>query len=543
MGNKQTKNGLMAISRASIEAQPPHGIYKDYMTTNNNNNTSVKSTNNNNNTTTTNGQNNNQITTAANDEVSQASSNAPTADYMESPTMFSNLPTAVFGVDLATAVQRSCKLLIKTYVREKRTGTTIDHQQDPNHSTSTTTNNHDSSSTNNTLTPPVVEMGSPSSVTTTTSTTSTSNTTFHHHPEASHDELEYIETVNQHLETLYIPDVIKQSLRFLNSYDSLIEKGIYRIPGDTKRVKEYRDCFDRGESIDFLAENTEIDRKKQLDKENGKTMVDACHHGIKHDALDVAGLIKLYLRELPGEALLFTPQTAQEFTVSFLKNIVNEEDKVASVKRSIGRLPRANKETLQALAEHFRLVTKYEKKNKMSIDNLIKCVCGTSPFVSSIYIMVQYYDEIFKPESNKPHEEDPNSTKNLEWLLIAQERQMNMGGNNNLSNEALAGKAMNARESRRKSYYQRQQQREASETTPTTDNSDFLVNSPVTTGGISGEMDSITQVLLRMKKEKSDQQSHNHDSTTTTDDSNQTSSQHDVNSNSTELSSSIVECQ
>lgn len=96
------------------------------------------------------------------------------------------------------------------------------------------------------------------------------------------------------------------------------------------------------------------------------------HLQIKHDALDVAGLVKLYLRELPGETLLFTPQTAAEFTVSFLKNIVNEEDKVASVKRSIGRLPRANKDTLQALAEHFRLVTKYEKKNKMSIDNLIK---------------------------------------------------------------------------------------------------------------------------------------------------------------------------
>lgn len=157
-------------------------------------------------------------------------------------------------------------------------------QQDQNShdSTSTTTNNHDNNHSS-TLTPPVVEMNSPSSISTsTTSTTSTTITTtsFRHPEEPSQEELEFIETVNQHLETLYIPDVIKQSLRFLNSYDSLIEKGIYRIPGDTKRVKDYRDCFNRGESVDFLGDNTEIERKKQLDKENGKIMVDACHHGV-----------------------------------------------------------------------------------------------------------------------------------------------------------------------------------------------------------------------------------------------------------------------
>jgi len=86
----------------------------------------------------------------------------------------------------------------------------------------------------------------------------------------------------------------------------------------------------------------------------------------------VAGLVKLFLRDLPGDTLLFTPQTTNEFTVSYLKNIPNEEEKVQSVRRSMVKLPKPNFETLQALTEHFRLVVKYEKKNKMSVDNLIK---------------------------------------------------------------------------------------------------------------------------------------------------------------------------
>jgi len=87
--------------------------------------------------------------------------------------------------------------------------------------------------------------------------------------------------VNQHLETLWIPEVIKQALRFLNSYDSLQEQGIYRIPGDTQKIRQYRDVFNRGESIDFLQENEDIDSRRREARENGTDEhTDITHHGV-----------------------------------------------------------------------------------------------------------------------------------------------------------------------------------------------------------------------------------------------------------------------
>ena len=136
--------------------------------------------------------------------------------------------------------------------------------------------------------------------------------------------------------------------------------------------------------------------------------------------------------------------------------------------------------------------------------------------------MVQFYDIVFREEEKKEPskpltEEEMNSTKNIEWLLRAQNDNKNVlslgnlshltGGNNNLSNEALAGKAMSARESRRKSYYQRQQRNDstASEDTPTTatDQSDFA--SPATNDNSNSDLDPITLALLKMKKDKDTQ--------------------------------------
>ncbi|KAL9642605.1 hypothetical protein ABK040_011170 [Willaertia magna] len=260
------------------------------------------------------------------------------------------------------------------------------------------------------------------------------------------------------IKNLKFPLVIYFSLKFLNQPKHLMETGIYRIPGDHKKVFEYRDIFNKGQIIDFWQELNY--------KENR----------IFHDAHDVCGLIKQYLRDLP-ETLLFTNETVNAFTVTYLKTLQNDNIKISHLQQSLQKLPNANRETIRALTEHFTNVVKYSDFNKMNIENLIKCICGTSPFVTAFYLMVQYYDKIFEPtglftENNNNNNTDNDNLNNddvgLDWLKKSDFNQEVMnghsrttsaitsgGGRTNLTNEMLDRRAGSVRESRRRSYFQR----------------------------------------------------------------------------------------
>jgi RalA-binding protein 1 len=80
----------------------------------------------------------------------------------------------------------------------------------------------------------------------------------------------------------------------------------------------------------------------------------------------IAGLLKLFLRELPVHVL------TRELQTSFLQiiDLAQRKDKVNELGSLIGQLPVANYSLLRFLSAHLINVVKNEKVNKMSLRNI-----------------------------------------------------------------------------------------------------------------------------------------------------------------------------
>jgi RalA-binding protein 1 len=94
-----------------------------------------------------------------------------------------------------------------------------------------------------------------------------------------------------------------------------------------------------------------------------------------HDVHAIAGLLKLYLRELPSTIL------TRERHVDFLHIVgtcshwfadADIEDKSARVRRLaelVRELPKINYEVLQVLSKHLKRIVQRSQENKMTIRN------------------------------------------------------------------------------------------------------------------------------------------------------------------------------
>eukprot|EP00794_Sanderia_malayensis_P014053 gene14053-15514_t len=121
----------------------------------------------------------------------------------------------------------------------------------------------------------------------------------------------------------------------------LEEVGIYRLSGIASEVKSLKQSFDENPQSAVLA------------------LAQADIHA-------VAGLIKLYFRELPEP--LFTNSRYPRF-VSGLQ-ISDPEEKELYMTELLQQLPKPNKLTALYLLEHLRRVSQNEKVNKMGVNNL-----------------------------------------------------------------------------------------------------------------------------------------------------------------------------
>jgi len=84
-----------------------------------------------------------------------------------------------------------------------------------------------------------------------------------------------------------------------------------------------------------------------------------------YDIHAVAGLLKLYLRELPSTVL------TRERHVDFL-HVVDIEDKGARIKRLrdlVHSLPKVNYELLRMISKHLKRIVRRAQENKMTIKN------------------------------------------------------------------------------------------------------------------------------------------------------------------------------
>lgn len=131
------------------------------------------------------------------------------------------------------------------------------------------------------------------------------------------------------------PCVVHRCIEFLEQEDVMKEEGLYRVSGSMLTINQLKAKFDSKGDVDLKAE--------------------------KHDAHAIAGLLKLYIRELPDSLLGGN-------TINTIPTTSFEQVQVAlDIIRNIST---GNFLLLKALIKHLMKLVQYSKYNKMTMKNV-----------------------------------------------------------------------------------------------------------------------------------------------------------------------------
>lgn len=135
-----------------------------------------------------------------------------------------------------------------------------------------------------------------------------------------------------------IPLIVQSCLSYLIP-EYLEEEGIFRINGNMESILQYKNIIDKGLPYDFREEKN-------------------CHN--------IAGLLKLYIRELPSPLI---PIETQD-TLIRCNNISNRKEKLKKLRRVIKTLPLNHFNLLKSIIDMLHLYSKNSDKTKMTTTNL-----------------------------------------------------------------------------------------------------------------------------------------------------------------------------
>lgn len=154
-----------------------------------------------------------------------------------------------------------------------------------------------------------------------------------------------------------VPNLVSKIASFLLER-GIDQVGIFRVSGNSKVVERLRTTFDR----------------------NGDAaLADAV------DVMAVAGLLKLFFRELPET--LIPERLTQRFVVAQDASVSDPDGYVREVRRLLATLPECNYSTLKYLVAFLVMVAREESANKMNANalatifgpNMFRCVSSGLP--------------------------------------------------------------------------------------------------------------------------------------------------------------------
>ncbi|XP_051731039.1 T cell activation RhoGTPase activating protein b isoform X4 [Ctenopharyngodon idella] len=170
---------------------------------------------------------------------------------------------------------------------------------------------------------------------------SSTNPSFPAHPESSVKNLLF----GRHLQDdTTLPKPITETLLWLFRKGPSTE-GVFRVPCNSKNLNALRDQLNSGAEVNMEALPVTL----------------------------LVGLLKIYLRELPGGLLVF------EHYESWISALEKErtEDAQSELKRMAEKLPKANSLLLQHLLCLFHHISQRSETNKMDAKNLAVCIAPT----------------------------------------------------------------------------------------------------------------------------------------------------------------------
>ncbi|PRP88153.1 rho GTPase-activating protein 24-like [Planoprotostelium fungivorum] len=145
-----------------------------------------------------------------------------------------------------------------------------------------------------------------------------------------------------------IPSVLKKTINWMDNY-ALDTEGIFRMSGSAGEIETYRHHFDKGKSVNFGTP------AHSRDPQDPNPPV---------DPHVVAGLLKLYLRELPE------PLITYELYDAFLTVTDREDEGTEELTELVQKLPLENQLVLKYLCGFLARVVQFSGVNKMTLSNL-----------------------------------------------------------------------------------------------------------------------------------------------------------------------------
>ncbi|KAF9919149.1 hypothetical protein BX616_000837 [Lobosporangium transversale] len=165
-----------------------------------------------------------------------------------------------------------------------------------------------------------------------------------------------------------LPAVVYRCIEYLNAHKAQFEEGIYRLNGSAAVIKSLKERFNQEGDVPLLQEEE------------------------YYDIHAVAGLLKLFLRELPSSVL------TRELHRDFLQvvELANKADRVEELTRLVASLPEANYTLLRALTAHLIEIVDNADINKMTARNVGIVFSPTLGIPAGVFaLLMSNFDQIF----------------------------------------------------------------------------------------------------------------------------------------------------
>lgn len=204
--------------------------------------------------------------------------------------------------------------------------------------------------------------------------------------EEAHNNGHYLK--NQQLTKDHIPVLVDKCINFIYTHGSMSE-GIYRKSGSENQVTKLLAAF-KEDAFSIQLTRTEYSEH------------------------DVATALKRFMRDLPEPMM-------GKYTVGFLaiSALTNVQDKIASYKELLGRLPVVERQTLRKLLGHLHFIQSQKSKNKMGTENLsmlwgptlmndktVEPVKYSADEANVMQDLIGYYRHLFQPTQDELKKEE-----------------------------------------------------------------------------------------------------------------------------------------
>ncbi|KAG0024322.1 hypothetical protein BGZ80_004284 [Entomortierella chlamydospora] len=187
-----------------------------------------------------------------------------------------------------------------------------------------------------------------------------------------------------------LPAVVYRCIEYLNAHNAKMEIGIYRQSGSLAVISELKDRFNREGDVLLLSNNEYFDIHA------------------------VAGLLKLFFRELPSPVL--TKELQDDF--KRMSELPNRAKRVDEVTRLIAALPEANYILLRALVAHLIEIIENADVNKMTEQSVYIVLAPTLGFGAEPACRKGLIEQ--RMETCDTHmDEDEESTSFLNWPRLS----------------------------------------------------------------------------------------------------------------------------